>query len=877
MKIDDLRKAIGDIDDDLIEEADRFPIPRKSNPLRIRVVAIAAALVVIATLAVVLPLLLRHSDPGTHIPADLELLSFRIVDGGEPLLEKADGEQYLLLAFEEGTSQQTIESVDHGVQKFCATVKNMNRVPFIDLVVYLSWKNTAVVFNEGHGEYQCASTTVFEDGLWVTNIEFDLEPEYDEQFEAKVEILQISFLGSDNSLLNASLSDSNVSGKTQALLYSSDFSLLVDQVRYRIVFENEEIYAVAEERLSDEAGILQTVSFSDHEGSHEVPVKGIGKAFLANSQEVLSLTIPASITVLEEGLFDSCEELEYLSFEGTVEDWTQRFGDLSLPISCLSVYCSNGETTAGEHVPDVLKVSFDPDSMKCVIADRCCSVCGHLLEKGREETLLPMNMLTLLLKSQIPDELFLPAGTLLISPFKNSFDAPLDLSDLFAVSIVFQTDDLNAMLNAVTGQLELSSSGIQDQQEIYWELPGKVFEYCQKISGNKYRMTLIIQDAKYFDPEGQTCDLSKIDFIRMYFDIPDGTTGIKFKVNEISLYTTESVLKQNGHMPVEEDPIQFESHQLVLTDCSEQAGWASGNAVSDANPERDYIQLGPFNSTYAKGQVNATFRLPGSGEQTMSYINADGYRFFCFDLFVSDISRVWGETFTLELSSGDKFGENGIVLTLPIEAFFDYELKNGWNHAVIGMDCVNWTNTDKGLIDLSQLSGFRFFNEERITLRADFLIGFDDLYFWDGLTDGYEYSFQTGHGLDNPYVISSSGHMHTGDFYWNDQNTETVLKFHVEDALNAERVELVMKTGGQLALSVSGDGENWETVFLCTEPSNKDGFRGLTVMSRYFDLTTFVELSISQDVYVKIGDASTEDGFGGRLYDVMFQVGTGTN
>ena len=51
-----------------------------------------------------------------------------------------------------------------------AVVKNDDRKSFIDMVVYSSELDTKVVFNEGNGEYQCSSTTIFEDNQWVTNI-----------------------------------------------------------------------------------------------------------------------------------------------------------------------------------------------------------------------------------------------------------------------------------------------------------------------------------------------------------------------------------------------------------------------------------------------------------------------------------------------------------------------------------------------------------------------------------------------------------------------------------------------------------------------------------------------------------------------------------
>ena len=119
--------------------------------------------------------------------------------------------------------------------------------------------------------------------------------------------------------------------------------------------------------------------------------------------------------------------------------------------------------------------------------------------------------------------------------------------------------------------------------------------------------------------------------------------------------------------------------------------------------------------------------------------------------------------------------------------------------------------------------------------------------------------------------------MHTEDFIFNDCNMVTILKFHIEDATNVEKVEMVMKTGGELALFVSKDGETWETLFYCNEPARTSGYIGLRIMSRYYDLTDYVDLDTSQDVFIKIGDSSADDGYGGRLYDVSLQLGLNGN
>ena len=55
-----------------------------------------------------------------------------------------------------------------------AVIKNETRASFIDMVVYDSISKKTVVYNEGNGLYQCSSETVYEDEMWVTNVQFSM-------------------------------------------------------------------------------------------------------------------------------------------------------------------------------------------------------------------------------------------------------------------------------------------------------------------------------------------------------------------------------------------------------------------------------------------------------------------------------------------------------------------------------------------------------------------------------------------------------------------------------------------------------------------------------------------------------------------------------
>ena len=94
-----------------------------------------------------------------------------------------------------------------------AQVKNTNRLSFIDLVLFSEKLNTLVVFNEGNGDYQCSTTTVFRNNMWVTDINICCQPdliglsENDCKDTKFVEIREISFLSHTGAIRKPNLID----------------------------------------------------------------------------------------------------------------------------------------------------------------------------------------------------------------------------------------------------------------------------------------------------------------------------------------------------------------------------------------------------------------------------------------------------------------------------------------------------------------------------------------------------------------------------------------------------------------------------------------------------------------------------------------------
>jgi hypothetical protein len=92
----------------------------------------------------------------------------------------------------ENTDNQ-VEEIESETVNLVAVIKNENRASFIDMVVYNSRIDKTVVYNEGNGAYQCSSETVYEDGMWVTNITFSVNVELTAD-DFYFEIQEIKFL-----------------------------------------------------------------------------------------------------------------------------------------------------------------------------------------------------------------------------------------------------------------------------------------------------------------------------------------------------------------------------------------------------------------------------------------------------------------------------------------------------------------------------------------------------------------------------------------------------------------------------------------------------------------------------------------------------------
>lgn len=137
---------------------------------------------------------LTPSTSVNYFDENLKLISF---DG----IEKEDSNTNSLVKRKNNKLEEEngVTIVNDAYNRVEATVMNKKRDSFVDMVIYLSYSDKMVVFNEGNGDYQCSTTTEFEDDMWVTKIVLDLVLEFDNEASCYVEIKEINFLrdGSD--------------------------------------------------------------------------------------------------------------------------------------------------------------------------------------------------------------------------------------------------------------------------------------------------------------------------------------------------------------------------------------------------------------------------------------------------------------------------------------------------------------------------------------------------------------------------------------------------------------------------------------------------------------------------------------------------------
>lgn len=174
------------------DNSEMVALPEKrSNKKKIWLISIPSALAI--TVAVILMIIFIPKD--YYYTDDLQLLNFAPKITGDVLNHDVDDEKAVDLDLNYGDKIT-----------FVATVKNLQRFSFIDIVIYRDDLETLVVYNEGHGDYICKTNTSLEDGIWVTIIELEITINSQFPKNGTIYVDDINFISSDSKHYKAGFS-----------------------------------------------------------------------------------------------------------------------------------------------------------------------------------------------------------------------------------------------------------------------------------------------------------------------------------------------------------------------------------------------------------------------------------------------------------------------------------------------------------------------------------------------------------------------------------------------------------------------------------------------------------------------------------------------
>jgi len=260
----------------------------------------------------------------------LKLLSFETLKEQEELKLPED-EQVMLLAETITESESALENLPENFeatsdthQHVRATIRNVERDSFIDLVLYFSWLNTQVVYNEGNGEYQCKSTTKFdnENQVWVTVIDLELDVEFDEEFTAMVEVKEINFLHNGDQKVHAELNSTAVRTIEYCMVFMADEAKTIEyeNMKFELLPNNEAKLVKVTEFTSEVIDIPDHIHYSDYLGEHAANVTEIGpEPFLGDSEIIIKeVHIPPTVKVIESGFRSDRLSITKISLCNTV-------------------------------------------------------------------------------------------------------------------------------------------------------------------------------------------------------------------------------------------------------------------------------------------------------------------------------------------------------------------------------------------------------------------------------------------------------------------------------------------------------------------------------------------------------------------------------
>ena len=366
------------------------------------------------------------------------------------------------------------------------------------------------------------------------------------------------------------------------------------------------------------------------------------------------------------------------------------------------------------------------------------------------------------------------------------------------------------------------------------------------------------------------------------------------------------------------DNVRFEDDNgdvvLFVSDCNpDMKGW--GGTVGALNVPKvigqDEETLEDILEMKATMGKVYTSNIAAPGGLQILYKNSDnnglnitGMKFIEFDLYVSDaLALPESRNIYIELTSGGDTDKQEISYQLYTSDNESMGLKEGWNHVVIPLSL--FTDKTGGEFQWTYLNCMRIYNQNEIKVDGEFTIAIDNVSFWDGKDDlktsargdvlqaRETISFMPNTEDEKAYMYgewkyeaSKLTDKNSPHYRFSNNEGVGIYKFDIENFETAKKAIFSAKIGGQLLLSVSTDGENWEEVYRFEDERAAAGKpNNLEKAVRAFELTKYIVdeegYLLGESIYVKLEDSygNVAGGWGAQIHfdapvtlDVVYDI-----
>ena len=197
---------------------------------------------------------------------------------------------------------------------------------------------------------------------------------------------------------------------------------------------------------------------------------------------------------------------------------------------------------------------------------------------------------------------------------------------------------------------------------------------------------------------------------------------------------------------------------------------------------------------------------------------------------------------------------------------YDESLPNGQGQAAAYMefDLTKYVDLSENpdvyirIADCHPVDGWggAIYATEEVLLRVEYAL--------QPITETEKHGFFVFDSSEDAYLLRTSAGVNTTRRFA-DGTREVVYKYTVSNCKDVTKITWSAKLCAQLLLQVSQDDTNWVDFFMYEHDDTKPENQGHPVEYMKFDLTDYVDLSENPDIYIRIADCKTSNGWGGAI------------